>query len=86
MLRLPDVRGNPEIGSVGVEWFYPIVKAVFGSYDKESDLRRISEFFILISHAAAAVAGAFHGANPGGLTGPLAPAVRREAEEDWGRK
>ena len=32
-LRLPDVRGTPEIGEVGRPWIYEIVRALFGSYD-----------------------------------------------------
>ena len=48
MLRLPDVKGDPVIGDVTAGRAYQIVAALFGSYDKESDLRHISEFFILI--------------------------------------
>jgi len=47
-LRLPDVIGTPTLGEVCGEWFYPIVAALFGSYDKETNTRRISEVFQLI--------------------------------------
>ena len=44
-LRLPDVIGTPRLGEVCGEWFYPIVQALFGSYDKSSNVRHISEVF-----------------------------------------
>ena len=47
-LRLPDVIGTPRFGDVCGEWFYPIVAALFGSYDPVSNVRHISEIFQLI--------------------------------------
>jgi len=47
-LRLPDVIGTPTLGEVCGEWFYPIVAALFGSYDRETNTRHISEVFQLI--------------------------------------
>jgi phage terminase large subunit-like protein len=47
-LRLPDVIGTPRLGDVCGEWFYPIVAALFGSYDPVSNVRHISEVFQLI--------------------------------------
>jgi len=45
---LPDVIGTPRLGDVCGEWFYPIVAALFGSYDPVSNVRHISEVFQLI--------------------------------------
>src|SRR5262245_66178832 len=47
-LRLPDVIGTPTLGEVCGEWFYPIVAALFGSYDPATNIRHISEVFQLI--------------------------------------
>jgi hypothetical protein len=47
-LRLPDVIGTPALGDVCGEWFYPIVAALFGSYDPQTNIRHISEVFQLI--------------------------------------
>lgn len=47
-LRLPDVIGTPALGDVCGAWFYPIVAALFGSYDPASNVRHISEIFQLI--------------------------------------
>jgi phage terminase large subunit-like protein len=47
-LRLPDVIGTPTLGEVCGEWFYPIVAALFGSYDPTTHIRHISEVFQLI--------------------------------------
>jgi len=47
-LRLPDVIGTPKLGEVCGPWFYPIVAALFGSYDPETNIRHISEVFQLI--------------------------------------
>jgi phage terminase large subunit-like protein len=47
-LRLPDVIGTPTMGDVCGEWFYPIVAALFGSYDPSTNQRHISEVFQLI--------------------------------------
>jgi phage terminase large subunit-like protein len=47
-LRLPDVIGTPTMGEVCGPWFYPIVEALFGSYDPATNTRHISEVFQLI--------------------------------------
>jgi phage terminase large subunit-like protein len=47
-LRLPDVIGTPTMGEVCGPWFFPIVEALFGSYDPATNTRMISEIFQLI--------------------------------------
>jgi phage terminase large subunit-like protein len=47
-LRLPDVIGTPTMGEVCGPWFFPIVEALFGSYDQATNTRHISEVFQLI--------------------------------------
>jgi len=49
MLRLPDVVGQPELGSVAGEWQLDMVRAVFGSYDPAENKRYIREFFCMVS-------------------------------------
>lgn len=47
-LRLPNVAGQPRRGDVCAEFLYPIVAAVFGSYDPVQNVRYINEFFMMI--------------------------------------
>jgi phage terminase large subunit-like protein len=47
-LRLPDVIGTPTLEAACGPWFFPIVEALFGSYDPDSNVRHISEVFQLI--------------------------------------
>lgn len=47
-LRLPDVVGTPTMAEACGEWFFPIVAALFGSYDPIAHRRMIQEFFWLI--------------------------------------
>jgi len=47
-LRLPDVIGTPRLGDSGGEWFWPIVRAMFGSYDESLERRLIQEYFLLV--------------------------------------
>jgi phage terminase large subunit-like protein len=47
-LRLPDVIGTPKLGEVCGPWVYPIVAALFGSYDPATNIRHVSEVFQLI--------------------------------------
>jgi phage terminase large subunit-like protein len=47
-LRLPDVIGTPTMADACGEWFFPIVTALFGSYDPERNIRMIQEIFELI--------------------------------------
>lgn len=47
-LKLPDVIGTPTMGQASGEWFFPIVEALFGSYNPEINRRMIQEYFILV--------------------------------------
>lgn len=47
-LRVPDMHGLPMMGEVAGPWLSPIVAAIFGSYDPETDRRALQEFFWLI--------------------------------------
>jgi phage terminase large subunit-like protein len=47
-LRLPDVIGTPTLDNVCGPWCFPIVAALFGSYDPTTNIRHISELFLLI--------------------------------------
>jgi phage terminase large subunit-like protein len=47
-LKLPDVIGTPTMAKASGEWFFPIVEALFGSYDPEANRRMIQEYFILV--------------------------------------
>jgi phage terminase large subunit-like protein len=47
-LRLPDVIGTPTMAEACGGWFFPIVESLFGSYDRQTDRRHISECFLLI--------------------------------------
>jgi phage terminase large subunit-like protein len=47
-LKLPDVIGTPTMAEACGEWFFPIVTALFGSYDPVNNVRMIQEIFELI--------------------------------------
>lgn len=47
-LTLPDVHGMPQLADAFGPWFFPIVAAVFGSYEHRIRRRHISEFFLLV--------------------------------------
>ena len=47
-LRIPDVIGKPTLAEACGPWFFPIVEALFGSYDPERHRRMIQEYFLLI--------------------------------------
>src|SRR3546814_11004544 len=47
-LRIPDVVGQPTMAEACGEWFFPIVAAMFGSYDTVANRRMVQEFFLLI--------------------------------------
>jgi phage terminase large subunit-like protein len=47
-LRLPDVPGQPTMGDSAGDWFRDIVRALFGSMDKENAQRMIREIFLLV--------------------------------------
>jgi phage terminase large subunit-like protein len=46
---IPDIPGTPRIGDVAGDWIFPIVRAVFGSFDKAANRRMIREFFISVA-------------------------------------
>ena len=47
-LRIPDLNGTPTLAEACGEWFFPIVAALFGSYDPDTNKRMIQEYFLLI--------------------------------------
>ncbi len=47
-LRMHDVVGTPTMGEAAGPWLFPIVEAIFGSFDVETNRRLIQEFFWLI--------------------------------------
>jgi phage terminase large subunit-like protein len=47
-LKLPDVIGTPTMADACGAWFFPIVRALFGSYDPDTNVRMIQEVFELI--------------------------------------
>lgn len=48
-LRLPDVVGQPPFRDVAGQWQKDLVRAVFGSYDPDTNERHIREFFCMIA-------------------------------------
>jgi phage terminase large subunit-like protein len=47
-MKIPDVIGTPRIGDSGSNWLFPVVEAIFGSYDSSINKRMIQEFFLLV--------------------------------------
>lgn len=47
-LRIPDLHGRPTMAEACGPWFFPIVAALFGSYDPATNRRAIQEIFELI--------------------------------------
>lgn len=47
-LKLPDVIGTPPMAEACGPWFFPVVEALFGSYDPATNRRMIQEYFLLI--------------------------------------
>lgn len=47
-LRIPDLHGRPTMGEAAGPWLFPIVEALFGSYDVEARRRMIQEYFLLV--------------------------------------
>lgn len=47
-LRIPDLFGTPTLAEACGEWFFPIVGALFGSYDPKLNKRMLQEYFLLI--------------------------------------
>lgn len=48
-LRMVDAAGSPTMAEVSKEWLREFVAHIFGSYDEAEGVRRITEFFLLIS-------------------------------------
>lgn len=48
-LRVMDVAGSPKMGEICRPWLTDYASHVFGSYDAETGVRMIKEFFLLIS-------------------------------------
>lgn len=47
-LRIPDLIGQPTMAEACGPWFFPIVEALFGAYDPNTNRRMIQEVFELI--------------------------------------
>lgn len=47
-LRLPDVPGQPPMAKAAGDWFRDIVRAAFGSLDRRTGVRAVSEVFALV--------------------------------------
>lgn len=48
-LRMVDAAGQPTMGEISLPWIRDFVAQIFGSYDVESGVRHILEYFLLIS-------------------------------------
>lgn len=48
-LRMVDAPGSPYLGDVSLPWIRDFVAQIFGSYDAQSGIRHIVEYFMLIS-------------------------------------
>jgi hypothetical protein len=55
--RVPDMHGLPRTGDVVGPWLFPIVEAIFGSYDPLTNRREIQEFFWLIPNKSGKSSG-----------------------------
>lgn len=47
-LRIPDMPGKPTMDVAAGPWLFPIVEAIFGSLNPETNIRMIQEFFWMI--------------------------------------
>jgi len=48
-LRIVDAPNSPRFGEVSRSWVRDFVAAIFGSYDPDTGIRHITEYFLLIS-------------------------------------
>lgn len=48
-LIMVDVAGSPTMDKISKQWLYDFVSHIFGSYDPDTGVRHITEFFLLIS-------------------------------------
>lgn len=48
-LHMVDAPGSPTLGEVSRDWIRDFVGQIFGSYDEETGIRHIIEYFMLIS-------------------------------------
>ncbi len=47
-LRIPDIYGRPTMAEACGPWMFPIVEALFGSFDPKANRRMIQEYFLMI--------------------------------------
>jgi phage terminase large subunit-like protein len=47
-LRVPDIPGTPTYGEVCDHFVFDLVRAIFGAFDPETNLRIIREYFLMI--------------------------------------
>lgn len=47
-LKVPDLAGNPTLGEACGAWYLPLVMALCGSLDPETQQRMIQEYFLLV--------------------------------------
>src|ERR1019366_2148420 len=46
--HIPDMYDKPLMGDVAGPWLFPIVEALFGSFDLTTQCRMIQEYFLLV--------------------------------------
>lgn len=48
-LRVVDAPGQPTFGETAGQWVLDLVASIFGAYNKDTGVREINEFFLLVS-------------------------------------
>lgn len=48
-LRVVDAAGQPTFGETAGQWVLDLVASIFGAYNRDTGIREISEFFLLVS-------------------------------------